>query len=63
MKLYHNEMSPPSRAVMLTAKALSIEMETQEVDLENKENLTPEFLQVSPVVWFFLVNGNFNYGC
>lgn len=47
MKLFHNEMSPPSRAVLLTAKALGIEMETQEVDLENQENLTPEFLQVS----------------
>lgn len=40
-------MSPPSRAVLLTAKALGVEMETHEVDLENKENLTPEFLEVS----------------
>lgn len=46
MKLYHNEMSPPSRAVLLTAKALEIEVETQEVDLESQENLTPEFLEV-----------------
>lgn len=53
MKLYHNEMSPPSRAVLLTAKALGIEMETQEVDLDNQENLTPEFLEVSHCAYFF----------
>lgn len=46
MRLYYNEMSPPSRAVLLTARALGVEMERQEVDLESKENLTPEFLQV-----------------
>lgn len=46
LKLYYNDMSPPSRAVLLTGKALDITFDLNEVDLKNNEHLTPEFLQV-----------------
>lgn len=46
LKLYYNELSPPSRAVLLTGKAVGVTFDLLEVDLQNKEHLTPEFLQV-----------------
>lgn len=40
-------LSPPVRAVLLTAKALNIDLELKLVDLWKAQHLTPEFLMVS----------------
>lgn len=39
-------MSPPSRAVLLTAKALDLTFELHEIDTQKDQQLTSEFLQV-----------------
>lgn len=44
--LYYTILSPPSRAVLFVAKAIGIEFELKNVDLEKGEHLTPEFLKV-----------------
>lgn len=43
---YYTPMSPPSRTILVVAKALGIELELKEVDLLKGEHLTPEFLKV-----------------
>lgn len=40
------DMSPPVRAVLLTAKAIGVELEHIQVDLSKGEHLTPEYLKV-----------------
>jgi len=48
-KLYGLAASPPYRAVLLTAKAIELEIEEQEVDLLNKqEHKTEAFLKMNP---------------
>lgn len=46
INLYYTQNSPPSRTVLLVAKALGIELVLKSVDLEKGEHLTPEFLKV-----------------
>lgn len=46
-KLYLVERSPPVRSVLIVADAIGLELEKQELDMENGEHLTPEFLKVS----------------
>ncbi|XP_055845572.1 glutathione S-transferase 1-like [Episyrphus balteatus] len=46
--LYYATLSPPSRAVMLTAAAIGIELEFRPIDLQKEEHLTPEFLKMNP---------------
>ncbi|XP_061394187.1 glutathione S-transferase 1-like [Musca vetustissima] len=46
--LYMATLSPPSRAVMLTAKAIGLELEYKVVNLLAGEHLTPEFLKMNP---------------
>lgn len=48
LKLYYNDLSPPVRAVLLTAKALKVELELQEVDIYSKDGFSEEFLKVNP---------------
>ena len=48
MDFYYIQLSPPCRAVMLTAEALGIEMNMREMDLMNKEQLKPWFLELNP---------------
>ncbi|GLV42295.1 Glutathione S transferase E12 [Carabus blaptoides fortunei] len=43
--LYCVGLSPPVRAVLLTARALGIELEKKEINLENGDHLTPEYLK------------------
>lgn len=45
--LYMHPVSPPSRAVLMTAAALGIELEQKSVDLLSFEHKKPEFLKVS----------------
>lgn len=44
--LYYTTLSPPSRTVLLVAKAMGIELHLKDVDLDKGENLTPELLKV-----------------
>uniref|UniRef100_A0A182PZ41 glutathione transferase n=1 Tax=Anopheles epiroticus TaxID=199890 RepID=A0A182PZ41_9DIPT len=46
--LYTIHLSPPCRAVELTAKALGLELDRKIVNLLAGENLTPEFLKLNP---------------
>ncbi|XP_058815242.1 glutathione S-transferase 1-like [Topomyia yanbarensis] len=48
VKLYTLHLSPPCRAVELTAKALGIELDQQVVNLLAGEHLTPEYLKMNP---------------
>ncbi len=43
---YYTPISPPSRTVLLVAKAIGIELVLKDVDLLKGEHLTPEFLKV-----------------
>lgn len=45
-KLYMTDLSPPCRAVILTAKSLGIELELIETNIMAGETATPEFLKV-----------------
>ena len=47
-KLYYSEVSPPARSVLLTAKALELELDLKPVNLFGGEHLTPEFLKMNP---------------
>lgn len=44
--LYYTILSPPSRTILLVAKAIGIELELKNIDLQKGEHLTPEFLKV-----------------
>jgi len=46
--LYSVAASPSCRTVLLTGKALDLEFEVKKVDLENKEQLTPEYRELNP---------------
>ncbi|XP_013108646.1 glutathione S-transferase 1 [Stomoxys calcitrans] len=46
--LYMATLSPPSRAVMLTAKALDLDLEYKHINLLKGEHLTPEFIKMNP---------------
>lgn len=43
---YTFELSPPSRAVLLTAKALNINLDLRNINLMKGEQLTSEFRKV-----------------
>ncbi|XP_049283682.1 glutathione S-transferase 1-like isoform X1 [Anopheles funestus] len=45
--LYTLHLSPPCRAVELTAKALGLELEQKNINLLAGDHLTPEFMKVS----------------
>ncbi|KAK5642241.1 hypothetical protein RI129_008408 [Pyrocoelia pectoralis] len=47
-KLYYNEISAPVRSVLLTAKAIGLELDLKMVNLMAGEHLTPEFLKMNP---------------
>lgn len=60
-KLYYAQMSPASRAVLVTERALGIELEKQTVNLAAGEQMEPEFLKVGieggwfgEGIWFFI---------
>lgn len=43
---YTFDLSPPSRAVLLTAKALNIDLDLRNINLMKGEQLSREFLEV-----------------
>lgn len=44
--LYYRTLSPPSRAVLLTAKAIGLNLELKDVNVLKGEHLTPEYRKV-----------------
>ena len=44
--LYYNRMSGPSRAVLMTARELNIDVKLKPLDLGAKEQMKPEFIKV-----------------
>ncbi|XP_030382229.1 glutathione S-transferase 1 [Scaptodrosophila lebanonensis] len=46
--LYYSPRSPPSRAVLLTAAALGVDLDLRPVNVKAGENRTPEFLKLNP---------------
>lgn len=49
LKLFYMSISPPSRAVLLTARNLGLDVDVKHVNLLAGEHLTAEFLKMSPV--------------
>jgi glutathione S-transferase len=47
MDFYYNICSSPCRGVLLTAKALGVELNLKELNLMAGEHMTPEFIKVS----------------
>lgn len=45
--LYYMPVSPASRAVVLVAKAIDIDLDLREIDISRGEHMTPEYLKVS----------------
>uniref|UniRef100_A0A1I8PIY9 Uncharacterized protein n=1 Tax=Stomoxys calcitrans TaxID=35570 RepID=A0A1I8PIY9_STOCA len=61
MDLYVNLTSPPSHAVVMTAKALGIELNIKVLDLYAGEHMTPEYLKYNPQHTIpTLVDGDFS---
>ncbi|XP_063695898.1 glutathione S-transferase D6-like [Culicoides brevitarsis] len=56
--LYHFPFSPVSRAVLLTARSLDIELEIKEVNLIKRENLEPWYLEINPQHTVPVINDN-----
>lgn len=44
--LFYRPLSPPSRAVLLTAKAIGVNLELKNINVLKGEHLTPEFRKV-----------------
>nr|WBY51150.1 glutathione S-transferase 2 [Holotrichia parallela] len=47
--IYSFDISPPCRAVLMTAKALSVDVCVRELNLFNGEQLKPNFLKINPL--------------
>lgn len=47
--LYHNPVSVPSRAVLLTVRNLGIDVEVKVIDIYKGEQNTPEYLRINPL--------------
>ena len=45
--LYYYQLSPPCRAVLMTARHLNLDVNIKQVDLRKLEHLTPEYLKVN----------------
>ncbi|XP_031639307.1 glutathione S-transferase 1-like, partial [Contarinia nasturtii] len=46
--LYMHTFSPPSRAVLLTAAELGVELECKVIELLKSEHKSPEFIKLNP---------------
>lgn len=44
--MYGSIFSPPCRAVLITAEALGVPVQIKDVNIGQKEHLSPEFLKV-----------------
>lgn len=52
--LYYLPGSAPCRAVLMTAKAVGVELNLKLVNLMNGEHMTPEYLKVSILNYSYL---------
>lgn len=58
--LYHNALSPPSRAALLSVRNLGLEVEVKHIDTYKGEQNTPEYLKINPLHQVpVLVDGDF----
>lgn len=48
--LHCTDMSPPVRGVLMTARALDVDLDLREINLMEKEHLTPEYLKVGCIL-------------
>ncbi|CAL4222564.1 unnamed protein product, partial [Meganyctiphanes norvegica] len=48
LDLYFDAVSPPCRAVMLTCRALDLDVNMKHLDLRKGETKTPEFIAINP---------------
>ena len=48
--VYVTDASPPSRAVLLAAAALGVEVDVRKIDLLKGEHRTPEFVKVFTLI-------------
>lgn len=48
LDLYYHPMSPPCRAVMLTARAMGVDLNLKKLDVLGGEHLKPEFVAINP---------------
>jgi len=48
LQLYHFHISPPSRSVLMTLKALGIDFEVKPVNLFEGEQKKTEYLKINP---------------
>ncbi|XP_046573052.1 glutathione S-transferase 1-like [Haliotis rubra] len=48
IQVYHFIGSPPSQAVIMTAKTLGVPLELKRLDFMKKEHLQPEFTKINP---------------
>lgn len=53
--LYYLPPSPPSRAVILLAKALGIHLNLKVIDVSKGEQLSPEFIKVTFHIYFIFL--------
>lgn len=52
--LYTADISPPCRAVLLTAEAIGLKLETRETNLHTQDHLKPEYIKVFEIKIFFI---------
>nr|BAF44217.1 glutathione S-transferase II [Ascidia sydneiensis samea] len=48
VKFYFNDLSPPSRSVMMVIRELGVACEVKDVDMMTRQQKTPEFLRINP---------------
>nr|QFN66798.1 glutathione S-transferase [Propylea japonica]QKI86659.1 carboxylesterase [Propylea japonica] len=48
IKLFYNEMSPSCRAVLLTARALAVDLELEKVNIYAKEQIDENLIRLNP---------------
>lgn len=60
IKLYHNDISPPSRAVFAVLKQIGVEHEVKALDLLTQEHKQEWYLEINPIGQVpFLTDGDF----
>merc|ERR1719189_1269239 len=60
IKLYHNDISPPSRAVWAVLKQIGVEFEVKALDLLTQEHKQDWYLEINPIGQVpFLTDGDF----